>query len=135
VPDSNTSKPSCSIARSGLWVGYYRTHRLLKDVAISRIDGSILIARSNLHKLHRLVLDEWGFRDLDDHGKEHMLYIFEDRAGSASTIVIGRRAIAERHAFFAHQLLADALLERILCRSYNIKLKGRSLRARKPFRQ
>jgi DNA replication protein DnaC len=122
--------------RQGLSVVYYyRTHLLLEDIAIARIDGSIRKARHSLRKLHLLILDEFGLHDLDDQGKEDMLDIFEDRAGSASTIVIGQRAIAEWHAFLAHPLLADALLDRILCRSYNIELKGRSMRERTPVGQ
>lgn len=118
--------------RQGLSVGYRRTHLLLEDIAVARLDGTIRKMRQQLCKLNLIILDEFGLHALDEQAKEDLLDILEDRVGSSSTVVVGQRAVNEWHDFIDRPLLADALLDRILCRAYNIEIKGRSLRNRKP---
>lgn len=118
--------------RQGVPVRYFRTHRLVEDLAVAHIDGSIRKVRAALRKAPLLILDEFGLFEISEQGKEEILDILEDRAGSGSTIVIGQLSIKEWHEFIGTPLLADAILDRILCRSYNIDLGGGTLRPRKP---
>ena len=118
--------------RQGIPVRYYRTHLLLEDVEVARVDGSIRKLRTQLRKYGLLILDEFGLHELSDQAKEDLLDILEERVGRASTIVIGQRAISEWHDFIGRPLMADAILDRILHHSYNINLRGKSLRERRP---
>lgn len=121
----------CAI-RQGIAVRYYRAHRLVEDFAVARLDGSIRRLRAALRKVPLLILDEFGLFDISDQGKEELLDVLEDRAGTGSTIVIGQLSVKEWHDFIGTPLLADAILDRILCRSYNIELTGESMRVRNP---
>lgn len=118
--------------RQGIPVRYYRAHLLLEDVEVARVDGSIRKLRTQLRKYGLLILDEFGLHELNDQAKEDLLDILEERVGRASTIVVGQRAISEWHDFIGRPLMADAILDRILHHSYNINLRGKSLRERKP---
>ena len=118
--------------RQGIPVFYFRAHRLVENLAIARIDGSIRRVRAALRKAPLLILDEFGLFDINEQGKEEILDILEDRVGSGSTIVLGQLSIKEWHEFIGTPLLADAILDRILCRSYNINLHGGTMRERRP---
>lgn len=118
--------------RQGLSVRYTRSHILTEDMGLARIDGSLRKLRNQIKKVDLLILDEFGLHELDEQGKEDLLDALEERTGTRSTIVVGQRAIEEWHAFIGTPLLADAILDRMLCRAYNIALQGDSLRCRYP---
>jgi len=120
--------------RQGLAVRYGRAHMLAEDMAVARVDGSLRKLRQQMRKCDLLIIDEFGLHELDEQAKEDLLDILEERAGVKSTIVVGQRAVAEWHDFIATPLLADAILDRMLYQSYNLKLLGESMRRRKPER-
>ena len=121
--------------RQGMSLRYKRAHLLTEDLALARIDGSLRKLRQLYSKCDLLIIDDFALSEIDDQANEDLLDILDSRAGQKSTIVVGQRAIAEWHTFIGAPLIADAMLDRILCRAYNITLRGESMRKRAPNTQ
>ena len=60
--------------------------------------------------------------------RNDLLEIMEDRHGLKSTLITSQLPIAQWHKAIGDATLADAILDRLLHNSHNLKLKGESMR-------
>ena len=102
--------------RDGFSVLSLRTPRLLHDLAIARGDGRYTMLLAAFAKADLLVLDDFGLARLNAENRRELL---EDR----STLVTGQLPLAQWH-----ELLADAILDRLVHNPYKLELNGGSMR-------
>lgn len=114
--------------RQGIPVLYYRLPILLETCEISRADGSLPKLRAKLAKCPVLVMDDWGVAPLSSAQRQDLLEIIEDRTDRGSLIITSQLPIAQWHDFIGEPTVADAILDRIVHRSYTFTLKGESMR-------
>ena len=57
--------------------------------------------------------------------------IIEDRHGKSSTMIASQLPVANWYDIIGQEMLADAILDRIVHTSYRIELKGESLRKKR----
>lgn len=107
---------------------YYRMPRLLQDMAVARADGRYGKVLAYLLKHDVLVIDDWGLAPLDDAGRRDLLEILEDRYDRRSTIIVGQIPVSAWHEMIGDPTLADAILDRLVHRAYQIQMKGESMR-------
>lgn len=123
---------ACALAnlacRQGLGARYYRTPRLLAELAIARGDGSYPKLMNQLAKIDLLVLDDWGLAPLTSAEVRDLLEIIEDRYQSRSTIVASQVPLENWHGHMADPTVADAILDRLVHNAHKLFLKGESMR-------
>jgi DNA replication protein DnaC len=115
----------------GYKVAYYNMQKLLLKTKISRIEGTIVRLFENLAKTDLLILDDFGLTRLEPQQQLDLMEIIEDRHGKSSTMIASQLPVANWWDIIGQEMLADAILDRIVHTSYRIELKGESLRKKR----
>jgi len=109
-------------------VRYFRTSRLLYQLAQSHQNGSYPALLASLAKLDLLILDDWMRDPITAPNTQNLLEVMDDRFGRASTIVASQVPVADWYARFPDPTLGDAILDRIVHNAYRLNLEGESQR-------
>lgn len=107
---------------------YTNTARLLKKLKLSKVDGTYLKELGKLLKADLLILDDFGLQSFDNHARETLMDIIDDRYNKASTIISSQIPVSAWYDIIGEGTIADAILDRIVNSSHRIDLKGESLR-------
>jgi DNA replication protein DnaC len=107
---------------------YSNTARLLKKLKLSKVDGTYLNELGRLLKADLLILDDFGLQSFDNHAREALMDIIDDRHNKTSTIIASQIPVSAWYDIIGEGTIADAILDRIVNSSHRIDLKGESLR-------
>jgi DNA replication protein DnaC len=107
---------------------YSNTARLLKKLKLSKVDGTYLKELGKLLKADLLILDDFGLQSFDNHAREALMDIIDDRHNKTSTILSSQIPVSAWYDIIGEGTIADAILDRIVNSSHRIDLKGESLR-------
>lgn len=107
---------------------YASTARLLKKLKLSKVDGTYLKELGKLLKADLLILDDFGLQAFDNHARETLMDIIDDRYNRSSTIISSQIPVSAWYDIIGEGTIADAILDRIVNSSHRIDLKGESLR-------
>ncbi len=107
---------------------YYNTARLLKKLKLGKVDGTYLNELKKLLKADLLILDDFGLQSFDNHAREALMDIIDDRHNRTSTIIASQIPVSAWYDIIGEGTIADAILDRIVNSSHRIDLKGESLR-------
>lgn len=107
---------------------YSNTARLLKKLKISKVDGTYLKELNKLLKADLLILDDFGLQSFDNHAREALMDIIDDRYNKTSTIIASQIPVSAWYDIIGEGTIADAILDRIVNSSHRIELEGESLR-------
>ncbi len=107
---------------------YSNTARLLKKLKLSKVDGTYLKELNKLIKADLLILDDFGLQSFDNHAREALMDIIDDRHNRTSTIIASQIPVSAWYDIIGEGTIADAILDRIVNSSHRIDLKGESLR-------
>lgn len=102
---------------------YYRVTRLLEDIKMARHVGHYtkMLTQVARHKL--LILDDFGVSPLTNDDVTDLFEVIEERTLRGSTIITAQLPIKEWHAYLGNETMADAILDRLVHRSFKIELK------------
>jgi len=117
-----------SACRNDYAVRYYRTSRLLYQLALSHQDGSYPALLASLAKLNLLILDDWMRDPISSPSSQDLLEILDDRYGRSSTLVASQVPVADWFARFPDPTVGDSILDRIIHNAYRLNLTGDSQR-------
>lgn len=107
---------------------YRRLPNLLREIAISRGDGSYPKVMAAYARADLIALDDWGLDRLTREQALDLLELLEDRHGLKSTMVAAQVPIDHWHEIIGDPTLADAILDRLVHSAHKIELKGESMR-------
>ena len=123
-----------SACRNDHTVRYFRTSRLLFQLAQSHNDGSYPSLLASLAKLDLLILDDWMRDPLTAAEARDLLEVFDDRFGRVSTLVASQVPVADWFARLPDPTIADSILDRIIHNSYRLNLTvGSQRKIRSPI--
>jgi len=129
---------SCALAtaavRQGFPVRYFRTSRLLPQLAQARQQNTFHDLLQRLTKIPVLVFDDWLRDPLTPAQAQDLLEILDDRFGQASLILASQLPVAEWHVCIPNPTLADALLDRLVHNAHRLQLEGESQRKLRAIR-
>lgn len=114
--------------RNGYSVRYFRTSRLLYQLAQSHLDGSYPSLLASLAKLDLLILDDWMRDPISASHAQDLLEVLDDRYGRVSTLVASQVPVADWFARFPDPTVGDGVLDRVVHNAYRLNLSGDSLR-------
>jgi len=130
---------ACALAnracRDGLSSYYARVPRFVHELSLARMDGSYLKLLAKLAKIDLIVLDDLGVCPLEQEAQQALLEVIDDRSGAKATLVTSQLPVDKWYETFADPTIADALLDRLLSQSQQIKLKGPSRRPINPTKE
>lgn len=112
----------------GYSVAYYNTQKLLLQMKLSRLEGTIIRFFDKLSKTRLLILDDFGLTHLENQQQMDLMEIIEDRHARMSTIIASQLPVASWYDVIGEETIADAILDRLVHTSHRIELKGESLR-------
>lgn len=137
---SGKSFLSCALGtaacRTDHSVRYFRTSRLLFQLAQAHVDGSYSSLLESLAKIDLLILDDWLRDPISIAETRDLLEILDDRFGRSSTLVASQLPVSEWFTQFPSPTHADLILDRLIHNAYRLNLTGnsqRKLRANLPM--
>jgi len=107
---------------------YANTARLLGRLKLAKVDGTYLKELGRLQKANLLILDDFGLQGFDNHAREALMDIIDERYNKTSTIISSQIPVSAWYDIIGEGTIADAILDRIVNSSHRIDLKGESLR-------
>lgn len=126
---------ACALAHkaclSGFTSAYYRLHRLLPELGISKGDGRYNKLITDLAKVDVLILDDFGLAPFTDEHRQDLLEILDDRIDKRATIVTSQLPVKLWHETIGNGTLADAILDRLVHNAHRFELVGDSMRKTK----
>jgi len=109
---------------------YTNTARLFKKFKLAKVDGTYLKDLNKLIKVELLILDDFGLQAFDNHARETLMDIIDERHNKMSTIITSQIPVSSWYDIIGEGTIADAILDRIVNSSHRITLDGESLRKR-----
>jgi len=123
---------ACALAHTACRMGYsaryYRTSRLVEDLALSRVQGRWDRALLKLSHFDVLVLDDFGLTNLNPGQARDLLEVVDDRSDRKVTVVAAQLPVREWHRTMGDPAMADAILDRWVHGAVRFELKGDSQR-------
>ena len=116
----------------GYRVLYVRLPRLLQELALAHADGTYARVLARLLRTDLLILDDWGLSTLTEAQSRDVLEVLEDRYDRRATVVASQLPLDRWHQWLSEPTLADAILDRLVHRSYRFVIKGPSKRKDEP---
>ncbi|MCL6442304.1 MAG: IS21-like element helper ATPase IstB [Alicyclobacillus sp.] len=118
--------------RQGKTVRYFRSPRLMTELAMAHGDGSFPRLISKLAKIDVLILDDFGLSALTPAQSSDFMELIDDRS-LAITIVTSQLPTENWYTTMGDPTIADAVLDRLVHNAYKIKLTGESMRKIRGF--
>lgn len=116
---------ACMMGRK---VHYSNTSRLFMKLKLAKVDGTYLKELGKLNKTELLILDDFGLQAFDNHARDTLMDIIDERFSNQSTIVCSQIPVSAWYDIIGEGTIADAILDRLVNSSHRIDLKGESLR-------
>ena len=113
---------------NGYRVIYFNTQRLFARLKMSKGDGSYFKEIARIEKQDVLILDDFGLAPLDNHQRDALMEIIEDRHGIKSTIISSQLPVSSWYEIIGESTIADAILDRLVHKAHRIELQGGSMR-------
>jgi len=109
-------------------VAFYSFHQLFADLATADLQNRLPLLMKRLLRVDLLVIDDFGFKALDQITAERLFVIVDGRFRSRSTILTSNRAMTDWTGLFPDPVIANAILDRLAHTSHHIVIKGQSYR-------
>ena len=117
-----------SACRHGFTSVYHRATSLFDDLVVAKGDGRYRRILSAIEAKRLLIIDDFGLEPLTAENRRDLLEIMEQRYDISSTIITSQFPVEHWHDVIGDPTLADAILDRFVHNSQELKLKGKSMR-------
>jgi DNA replication protein DnaC len=114
--------------RMGISTQFIRVTELLESLVAAHATASFNQALERIKKVELLILDDWGLQPFSGRAQNDILELVESRLGSKSLIITSQMPMELWHDLVEVKAIADALMDRVVHCSYNLRLSGDSMR-------
>lgn len=125
---------ACAIGRQACFLGYrveyFSMNKFIEQIAMAKVDGSLIKLINRIEKNSLLIFDDFGLQPMDNNSRLALLQVLEDCYGRKSVIVTSQLPVAKWYEYIKEPTIADAIMDRLTANSIRIELKGKSLRNR-----
>ena len=121
--------------KAGISVYFTNTGNLIERLKTANREGILEKKLRDLLKYKVLIIDEIGYLQFDEEGAHCLFQLISRRYEKNSTILTSNKSYGEWGEIFKDQVIAAALLDRILHHSTTINIKGESYRLKERKKQ
>jgi DNA replication protein DnaC len=114
--------------RHGFSVYFVSLPDLLDRLVQAQAENRMRRKMAHLRKCRLLVLDEIGYRNLDRQATTCLFQLISERYERGSMILTSNKSYGEWGSIFQDNVIASAILDRLLHHSHTINIKGESYR-------
>ncbi len=107
---------------------YFNIQKLFAQLKAAMADGSYFKLIAKIEKQHLLILDDFGLQPMDNHNRQALMEIIEDRHTKHTTIIASQLPVNKWHRSIGESAIADAVLDRLVHAAHRIELNGESMR-------
>jgi len=107
---------------------YYPFHQFFNELNKAELKNQLSKFIKKIINTDLLVIDDFGFKKIDQPSAEYLYAIVDARYGVKSMILTSNRAITDWASIFPDPLMANAIFDRLAHHSHQIILKGESYR-------
>ena len=126
---THLAKALCHQAcRKHFTTAFYPFHQFFNELNKAELKNKLSQLIKKLIKIDLLVIDDFGFKKIDQQSAEYLYAIVDARYAVKSIILTSNRAITDWSAIFPDPLMANAILDRLAHHSHQIVIKGESYR-------
>jgi DNA replication protein DnaC len=109
-------------------VAFYSFRDLFSDLATADLQNKLPQLLRRLITVDLLLIDDFGFKAIDQASAERLYAIVDGRFRTKSIILTSNRAMTDWPGLFPDPVIANAILDRIAHTSHQIVIKGQSYR-------
>jgi DNA replication protein DnaC len=117
--------------QEGYRVFYASTAKLMSQLKIAKVKGTILTDLKRIERTDLLILDDFAMQAFDSGSRGIVMDIIEDRHQKRSTIITSQMPVKGWYDAIGEKTIADAILDRLVHHSLRVELYGESIRKRK----
>jgi DNA replication protein DnaC len=114
--------------KQGYRTVFIHVNELIERLTASRADGTYNYTLHQFLNTDLLILDEIGFKKLPGNGLDDFFEIIRKRYENGSIIITTNRNFEDWGNVFGDNVLASAIIDRIVHHAYIIKINGESFR-------
>jgi DNA replication protein DnaC len=114
--------------RHGFSVYFVGLPDLLDRLVQAQAENRMRRKMAHLRKCRLLILDEIGYRSLDRQATTCLFQLISERYERGSMILTSNKSYGEWGSIFQDNVIASAILDRLLHHSHTINIKGESYR-------
>lgn len=116
--------------RRGFSVAFYKTSRMLNELAGGRLDGSW---ESRLRKLARydLLILDFGMRDFTAAQADDLYELVSERIRRGGFVLTSNRKPSDWYGLFPNPVVAEGILDRLINSAHHVLMDGKSFRPNK----
>jgi DNA replication protein DnaC len=109
-------------------VGFYSFYQLFAELATADLQNRLGLLMKRLLRYDLLLIDDFGFKSIDQQSAERFYTIVDSRFGQKSIILTSNRAMTDWPKLFPDPIIANAIMDRLAHTSHQIIIKGQSYR-------
>jgi DNA replication protein DnaC len=117
--------------QEGYRVLYASTAKLMSQLKIAKVKGTILADLKRIERTDLLILDDFAMQAFDTQSRGILMDIVEDRHQKRSTVITSQMPVKGWYDAIGEKTVADAILDRLVHHSLRVELYGESIRKRK----
>ena len=114
--------------KQGYKVIFIHVNELIEKLNASRADGTYSYTLNQFLGTNLLILDEIGFKKVPANGLDEFFEIIRKRYENGSMIITTNRNFEDWGQIFGDNVLASAIIDRIVHHAFIIKINGESFR-------
>jgi DNA replication protein DnaC len=107
---------------------YFNMQKMFSMLKAALADNSYFKIIAKIEKHDLLILDDFGLQVLDNHNRQALMEIIEDRHHKKTTIIASQLPTDKWHRVIGESAVADAILDRLVHSAHKIDLTGESWR-------
>jgi len=114
--------------RKSLTVEFYNFHNFFADLSKADLSNTFYKLFNKLIKADVIIIDDFGFKKLDQKASEYLYAVVDARYGSKSMILTSNRSMSDWTGIFPDPIMANALMDRLCHNAHQVIIKGESYR-------
>lgn len=117
--------------QDGYRVFYASTAKLMSQLKIAKVKGTVLNDFKRIERTDLLTLDDFAMQSFDSQSRGILMDIIEDRHQKRATVITSQVPVKAWHDAIGEKTVADAILDRLVHHSLRVELYSESIRKRK----
>jgi DNA replication protein DnaC len=114
---------------------FYNAEELITELVTAKVSNRVAEYIESLSRIDLLIIDELGYLEIDKSASSLFFKLISRRYEKKSTIITTNKPFEEWNDIFGDEVVAAAILDRLLHHSYPFLINGKSYRMKELFKK